>query len=48
MSPIHHHFELVGWPETTVVVRFWLFSGICVASALALYYTDWLSAAGLR
>jgi phospho-N-acetylmuramoyl-pentapeptide-transferase len=48
MSPIHHHFELIGWPETTVVVRFWLFSGICVASALALYYTDWLSAAGLR
>jgi phospho-N-acetylmuramoyl-pentapeptide-transferase len=48
MSPIHHHFELIGWPETTVVVRFWLFSGICVASALALYYTDWLSAAGMR
>ncbi len=34
MSPIHHHFELVGWPETTVIIRFWLISAICVAAAL--------------
>ena len=27
MSPIHHHFELLGWPETTVIIRFWLISG---------------------
>ncbi len=40
MSPIHHHFELVGWPETTVLIRFWLISGICVASALALFIAD--------
>ena len=40
MSPIHHHFELVGWPETTVIIRFWLISGICVASALALFIDD--------
>ena len=40
MSPIHHHFELVGWPETTVIIRFWLISGICVASALALFIAD--------
>ncbi|MEI8240200.1 MAG: phospho-N-acetylmuramoyl-pentapeptide-transferase, partial [Actinomycetota bacterium] len=33
MSPIHHHFELVGWPETTVIIRFWIISGIFVASA---------------
>ena len=26
MAPIHHHFEVLGWPETTVIVRFWLFS----------------------
>ena len=32
MSPIHHHFELVGWPETTVIIRFWLISAICVAT----------------
>jgi phospho-N-acetylmuramoyl-pentapeptide-transferase len=40
MSPIHHHFELVGWPETTVIIRFWLIAGICVASALALFIAD--------
>jgi len=40
MSPIHHHFELVGWPETTVIIRFWLITGVCVASALAIYIGD--------
>jgi phospho-N-acetylmuramoyl-pentapeptide-transferase len=30
MSPIHHHFELLGWPETTVIIRFWIIQGICV------------------
>jgi phospho-N-acetylmuramoyl-pentapeptide-transferase len=48
IAPIHHHFELIGWPETTVIIRFWVISGICVAAALALYYADWLTAAGLR
>lgn len=40
MTPIHHHFELVGWPETTVIIRFWIVSGICVASALAIFIAD--------
>jgi phospho-N-acetylmuramoyl-pentapeptide-transferase len=40
MSPIHHHFELLGWPETTVTIRFWLISGVCVASALAIFIAD--------
>ena len=40
MSPIHHHFELAGWPETTVIIRFWIISGICVATALALFISD--------
>jgi phospho-N-acetylmuramoyl-pentapeptide-transferase len=40
MSPIHHHFELIGWPETTVIIRFWLICGICVATALALFIGD--------
>lgn len=48
MSPIHHHFELMGWPETTVIIRFWLISGICVIIAIGFYYADWLTAAGLR
>jgi phospho-N-acetylmuramoyl-pentapeptide-transferase len=46
MSPIHHHFELTGWPETTVIIRFWLISGICVASALAIYIADFTREVG--
>jgi phospho-N-acetylmuramoyl-pentapeptide-transferase len=40
MSPIHHHFELVGWPETTVIIRFWIICGIFVASALGIFIGD--------
>jgi len=40
MSPIHHHFELGGWPETTVIIRFWLISAISVAIALAIFIAD--------
>ncbi len=40
MSPIHHHFELSGWPETTVIIRFWLIAAICVATALAIFIGD--------
>ena len=46
MTPIHHHFELAGWPETTVIIRFWLISGICVASALALFIADFSKQVG--
>ena len=40
MSPIHHHFELLGWPETTVIIMFWLIAGVCVATALAIFIGD--------
>jgi phospho-N-acetylmuramoyl-pentapeptide-transferase len=40
LSPVHHHFELVGWPETTVIIRFWIVSGIFVALALGFFYAD--------
>ena len=40
MTPIHHHFELIGWPETTVIIRFWIIGGICVAASLALFIGD--------
>ncbi|MDE0267863.1 MAG: phospho-N-acetylmuramoyl-pentapeptide-transferase [Acidimicrobiaceae bacterium] len=40
MTPLHHHFEIRGWPETTVIVRFWIFSGMCVAVGLGLFYAD--------
>lgn len=43
MAPLHHHFELAGWPETTVIVRFWILAGICTALALGIYYADFLS-----
>ena len=47
MSPIHHHFELIGWPETTVIIRFWLISGIFVAVALGIYYADFARLIGV-
>jgi phospho-N-acetylmuramoyl-pentapeptide-transferase len=47
MSPIHHHFELAGWPEFTVIVRFWIIAGLCVAVGLGLYYADFIARGGL-
>jgi phospho-N-acetylmuramoyl-pentapeptide-transferase len=46
MSPVHHHFELTGWPETTVIIRFWLISAICVGSALAIFIADFTRQTG--
>lgn len=43
MAPLHHHFELLGWPETTVVIRFWILAGMCTAFSLAVFYADFLS-----
>lgn len=40
MAPIHHHYELRGWPETTVIVRFWMIAGLATALALGMYYAD--------
>ena len=42
MAPIHHHFEVGGWSEFTVIVRFWLFGGICVALGVGIFYADFL------
>jgi phospho-N-acetylmuramoyl-pentapeptide-transferase len=42
MAPLQHHFELKGWAEVTVVVRFWILAGLCVAVALGIFYGDWL------
>ncbi len=46
MAPIHHHFELAGWPETTVIVRFWILAGLAVAFGLGLFYAEFLSRGG--
>jgi phospho-N-acetylmuramoyl-pentapeptide-transferase len=43
MAPIHHHFELLGWPETTVIVRFWIIAGLAVAFGLGVFYADYLA-----
>jgi phospho-N-acetylmuramoyl-pentapeptide-transferase len=43
MSPLHNHFDMIGWAETTIVIRFWLISGLCVALALGIFYAEWLS-----
>ncbi len=42
MSPLHHHFEMMGWPETTIVIRFWLICGLCIALGLGIFYAEWL------
>ena len=42
MAPIHHHFELLGWPETTVIVRFWIFAGLLAALGLGIFYADFV------
>jgi phospho-N-acetylmuramoyl-pentapeptide-transferase len=47
MAPIHHHFELGGWPETTVIVRFWLIAMLCAALGLGFYYADFLRIGGV-
>jgi len=46
MSPIHHHFELKGWAEITVVVRFWLIAGLFVAAGIGLFYLEWSNRRG--
>jgi phospho-N-acetylmuramoyl-pentapeptide-transferase len=48
MAPLHHHFELLGWPETTVIVRFWILAGLFCALGLGIFYADFLSVTGLR
>jgi phospho-N-acetylmuramoyl-pentapeptide-transferase len=40
IAPVHHHFELVGWSEVTIVTRFWIIAGICVAAGLACFYAE--------
>lgn len=44
MAPLQHHFELMGWGEVTIVLRFWIIAGLCVAAGLALFYAQWVTA----
>jgi len=47
MAPLHHHFELGGWPEFTVIVRFWIIAGLAAALGLGLFYADFLARGGV-
>jgi phospho-N-acetylmuramoyl-pentapeptide-transferase len=47
MAPVHHHFELGGWPETTVIIRFWVLALMATAVALGIYYADFVSTGAL-
>lgn len=47
MTPIHHHFELLGWPEITIIVRFWVLAAIGVALALGVFYGDFVANGGV-
>lgn len=42
MAPLHHHFELGGWSEVNVVIRFWIIAGVCVVAGLGIFYTEFL------
>ena len=42
MAPLHHHFEMVGWQEITVTVRFWIIAGLFVALGLGIFYAEWV------
>ena len=44
MAPLQHHFELVGWGEVTIVIRFWIIAGLLVALGLGVFYAEWVAA----
>ncbi|NYJ01878.1 phospho-N-acetylmuramoyl-pentapeptide-transferase [Nocardioides thalensis] len=43
ITPIHHHFEMLGWEQVTVVIRFWIITGLFVATGLGVFYAEWVS-----
>jgi phospho-N-acetylmuramoyl-pentapeptide-transferase len=43
MAPLQHHFELMGWGEVTIVLRFWIIAGLSVSLGLGLFYTQWVA-----
>ena len=43
MAPLHHHFELLGWEQVTIVIRFWIITGLCVAAGLGIFYAEWVA-----
>ena len=43
MAPLHHHFELSGWGEVTIVIRFWIIAGLFVAVGVGIFYAEWVA-----
>ncbi len=43
MAPLHHHFEMLGWEQVNVVIRFWIIQGLCVVIGLGLFYAEWVA-----
>jgi phospho-N-acetylmuramoyl-pentapeptide-transferase len=46
IAPLHHHFEMLGWEQVTVVIRFWIITGLCVAAGLGVFYAEWVAGIG--
>lgn len=44
MAPLHHHFELMGWGEVTIVIRFWIIAALFVCLGVGLFYAEWVVA----
>ena len=42
MAPLQHHFELLGWGEVTIVIRFWIIASLGIAAGLGLFYAQWV------
>jgi phospho-N-acetylmuramoyl-pentapeptide-transferase len=47
MAPLQHHFELRGWGEVTIVIRFWIIAGLCVGLGLGIFYAEWVAGGNL-
>jgi len=43
IAPIHHHFEMLGWEQVTVTIRFWIITGLCVTTGLGIFYAEWVT-----
>jgi phospho-N-acetylmuramoyl-pentapeptide-transferase len=43
IAPLHHHFEMLRWPETSIVIRFWLVSGLFIGLGLVIFYVQWMN-----
>ncbi|QOR72148.1 phospho-N-acetylmuramoyl-pentapeptide-transferase [Ruania alkalisoli] len=43
MAPLHHHFELMGWGEVTIVIRFWIIAALCASLGLGIFYAEWIA-----